>query len=289
MIALKNPAWPAAFLAAGAAARASEATGMSPMAEPLFRVGPLPVTNSMVMTWAVALALIIVIRMAIRKPRLVPTRGQAVVESVVAGLRDIVDPIVGAKASRATFPLLIGLFLYILIENWSSLIPGVGTLLMRHGDRWVEVLRPANADLNGTFALAAVSILAWLYLILRYAGPKAVLFDLFGNKASKRDVPGPIYYPLFVLFFAVGLLEIVSICFRPISLSFRLFGNISAGENLLHTMSGICRWGLPIPFYFMEVLVGLLQAFVFTLLVSVYVGLMCNHGDEHGHEEAGGH
>jgi F-type H+-transporting ATPase subunit a len=139
--------------------------------------------------------------------------------------------------------------------------------------------------MNGTIALSVISFIAWLYIVLRHAGPAFIIKDLFGNKADKRDVPAVIYYLLFPIFFAVGLLEIVSILFRPVSLSFRLYGNIFGGENLIHSMSAISRWGLPVPFYFMEMLVGLVQAFVFTLLVAVYIGLLCNHGDDHGHSE----
>ena len=110
--------------------------------------------------------------------------------------------------------------------------------------------------------------------------------DIFGNKADKKETPAVIYYPLFLIFFGAGLIEIISIAFRPVSLSFRLFGNIYGGENLMHAMSGMQKWGLPAPFYFLELLIGFVQAFVFTLLVSVYIGLICNHGDdhaEHGH------
>ncbi|MDE3084907.1 MAG: F0F1 ATP synthase subunit A, partial [Verrucomicrobiota bacterium] len=171
-------------------------------------------------------------------------------------------------------------------QNWSGLIPGMGTISVLRDGEWRMLARPGNADMNSTIGLALVSFVAWLYLILRYAGPKAILYDLFGNKADKHDVPAALYYLLFVIFFLAGLLEIISIMFRPISLSFRLFGNIFGGENLLHSMSAISRWGLPIPFYFMELLVGFVQAFVFTLLVSVYIGLICNHEDEHGsHDE----
>jgi F-type H+-transporting ATPase subunit a len=112
-----------------------------------------------------------------------------------------------------------------------------------------------------------------------------VLKDIFGNKADKKETPAIIYYPLFVIFFAAGLIELISIGFRPVSLSFRLFGNIFGGENLMHSMSGIQKWGLPAPFYFLELLIGFVQAFVFTLLVSVYIGLICNHGDEHDDEQ----
>ncbi|MEY4489185.1 MAG: hypothetical protein RIQ79_1693 [Verrucomicrobiota bacterium] len=271
-----------AFLATALTSYASEAGhGVSPKSEELFMVGPLPVTNSMVTSWLVAAVLIIVIRLAIKKPQLVPTRGQAMVERLVEGVLDLISPIVGSKVAKHTFPLLIALFTFILIQNWSGLFPGVGTVFYQGK----ELIRPGNADMNGTIALAIVSFAAWFYFIMRYAGPKLVLFDIFGNKADKKEIPAVIYYFLFVIFFAVGLIEIVSIVFRPVSLSFRLFGNVFGGENLLHAMSGMCKWGLPIPFYFLELLIGFVQALVFTLLVSVYIGLICNHGDDHHDDE----
>jgi F-type H+-transporting ATPase subunit a len=276
-----------AFTAGGTAfaAEGGHHAGLSAKAEELFRVGPLPVSNSMVTSWLVAAVLIIVMRVAIGKAKLVPSRGQAIVENIVEGIFDLVAPIVGKKAVRAAFPLLVALFVFILIQNWSGLFPGVGTLKIMHDGEWAELIRPGNADMNGTIALALVSFLAWLYLIVRFAGPKAIFLDLFGNKADKREIPAAIYYFLFVIFFGVGIIEIISIVFRPVSLSFRLFGNVFGGENLLHSMSAISHWLLPVPFYFLEVLIGFVQAFVFTLLVSVYIGLICNHGDDHGHDD----
>jgi F-type H+-transporting ATPase subunit a len=278
-------------LTSGLTAFASESHGVTASAETLFHVGPLPVTNSMVTSWVVAAVLIIVIRLAIRTPKLVPSRGQAMVETLVEGILELTSPIVGKKVAKHTFPLLVALFTFILIQNWSGLFPGVGTVFMvdHATGEWMEFVRPGNADLNGTIALAVVAFIGWLYFILRYAGPKLVLKDIFGNKADKNEVPAVIYYPLFLVFFAVGLIEIVSILFRPISLSFRLFGNVFGGENLLHSMSAITPWILPVPFYFLELLIGFVQALVFTLLVSVYIGLICNHGDDHDEAGHGGH
>lgn len=280
------------LIASASLASAAESHGVSASAEALFHLGPLPVTNSMVTSWIVAIALIIAVRLAIKRPSLVPSRGQAVVENLVQGILELITPIVGAKVARPAFPLLVGLFTFILIQNWSGLIPGVGTIFLRHHDtgEMMAVIRPGNADLNGTIALALVSFVAWFYFIMRYAGPALVFKDIFGNKAEKSEIPAAIYYPLFLVFGAVGLIEVVSIIFRPISLSFRLFGNVYGGENLIHAMSAMSRWGLPIPFYFLELLIGFVQALVFTLLVSVYIGLICNHGDDHheahGHAEA---
>jgi F-type H+-transporting ATPase subunit a len=290
MFPVKKLALLTALLATGLPVQAAEeAHGVAPIAEPLFHVGPLPITNSMVTSWVVAVVLILVIRLAIKRPKLVPSRGQGVVEHLIQGVLDLINPIVGRRVAKPAFPLLVGLFIFILIQNWSGLFPGVGTVYMVDHDTgvWKEFVRPGNADMNGTLALAAVSFICWLYFIMRYAGPRLVLFDIFGNKADKRDIPAVIYYFLFVIFFGVGLIEVVSIIFRPVSLSFRLFGNVFGGENLMHSISSMGRWGLPIPFYFLEVLIGFVQALVFTLLVSVYIGLICNHGDDH-HEESHG-
>jgi F-type H+-transporting ATPase subunit a len=278
-----------ASLSTGVPAFAAESSGLEASAHALFRLGPLPVTNSMITSWVVAFVLVAAIRFSIgRHPKLVPSRAQAMVENLVQGLLDLTAPIVGPKVAKPTFPLLVGLFTFILIQNWSGLFPGVGTIYMvdHKSGEWMELIRPGNADMNATLALSIVAFCGWFYFIMRYAGPIFVLKDIFGNKADKKETPAIIYYPLFIIFFAAGLIEVISIGFRPVSLSFRLFGNIFGGENLMHAMSGIQKWGLPAPFYFLELLIGFVQAFVFTLLVSVYIGLICNHGDEHHDDHA---
>jgi F-type H+-transporting ATPase subunit a len=271
--------------------------GVSMEAQELWKWGGFPITNSMATSWVVSLLIIIVVRSLVRKPELVPSRGQLIVESVIGGLRDIVEPIVGRKVFFPAFWLLSGLFVFILVNNWMGLIPGVGTIYGKddHG-HWVALIRPGNADLNMTFALAAVANLAWLYFIFRYAGPKAIVKDWFGNKANKGELHWGMFYFLGVIFLMVGVIEIVSIFFRPISLCFRLFGNVYGGESLLHKMffiggelgapewlSNVMMGVMPVPFYLLEVLIGLVQALVFMLLVSVYIGLLCNHGEEDGH------
>jgi F-type H+-transporting ATPase subunit a len=245
----------------------------------------VPVTNSMAMSWVISLIIIFGVRALVGKPKLIPDGGQALVESLLGGIRDIMEPIVGKSMIGKVFPLLIGLFTFILIHNWSGLLPGVGAFGFYdeagHLKYW---MRPGNADLNMTIALALIaSVGAWFYFVLRYAGIKILLFDLFGNKANPSEVPKPIYILLFPIFFLVGLIEVVSILFRPVSLSFRLFGNVFGGENLLANMTSLASWIVPVPFYFLELLIGLVQALVFTLLTAVYIGLICNHGDEEGH------
>lgn len=259
-------------------------------AEKLFSIGPLPVTNSMVTSWVISIILILVIRISVGRGSLVPSRSQAMVEGLTEGIFGLVEPIVGKKVVKAAFPLLVGLFIFILIQNWAGLLPGVGTIgwgeQTEHGFHVTTAwIRPGNADINGTLALSLVHFVAWVFLILKYAGPKAVIYDLFGNKADRSEVPLVMYIFLSVIFFLVGFIEIISILFRNVSLTFRLFGNVFGGENLLHQMTSIFKWGLPVPFYFLEILIGFVQALVFTLLVAVYIGLICNHGDDHEHEE----
>jgi F-type H+-transporting ATPase subunit a len=115
---------------------------------------------------------------------------------------------------------------------------------------------------------------------LKVAGPKFFIWELFGNKADKKETPAAIYMLLAPIFLMVGVIEVVSIAFRPVSLSFRLFGNVFGGENLLTSMTGMAPYIVPIPFYFYEVLVGVVQALIFTLLVAIYIGLMTNHDEE---------
>jgi F-type H+-transporting ATPase subunit a len=268
--------------------------GVKPSATDLFNLGGFPISNSILTTWIIAALIIIGVRLAVGTPKLIPGKGQAVVEGMAQGLRDALEPIVGKKMISKTFPLLCGFFVFILLMNWSGLLPGVGTIKFHTADHgWQDAIRPANSDLNTTFALSVLSFVAWTYFVLRYAGFKVLVFDLFGNKADKKEVGMIIWVLLIPIFFAVGGIEVVSILFRLISLSFRLFGNVFGGENLIHALSDkntlgvLATYVVPALAGMLEVLVGVIQAFVFTLLSAVYIGLICNHegghDDEHAH------
>ena len=248
-----------------------------------------PITNSILTSLLITTLLILAIRFFVGRPKLVPNRGQAVFETLIGGLKETLEPIVGKKAMPGAFPVLLCLFIFILVHNWSGLLPFIGTAGWGYTDpetgKFVleyALLRPHTSEANGTLALSLFSFVAWLILIFKYAGPKMIWHDLFGNKAGKAELNPAMYYFLSVVFFLVGLIELVSIGMRPITLSARLFGNVFGGENLLHAT------GFIFVFYFLEIIVGLVQAFVFTLLSAVYIGLICNHGDDHG-SEAGHH
>ena len=262
--------------------------GVKKTATDLFEVGGIPISNSILTTWIIATLIIVAVRLLVGTPKIIPNKGQALVENVASGLRDALEPIVGKKMIGKTFPVLCGFFVFILLMNWSGLLPGVGTIkymTAEHG--WQDAIRPANSDLNTTLALSVISFLAWTYFVLRYAGLKALVFDLFGNKADKKELSTPMWLMLGFIFLGVGGIEVLSIASRLISLPFRLYGNVFGGENLIHTLGGIAPYVVPAIAGMLEVLVGLIQAFVFTLLSAVYIGLICNHDaghdDEHAH------
>jgi F-type H+-transporting ATPase subunit a len=279
----------AAFLLAGVPVFAAEGEGVSPSAAKLIDLGGgWAITNSMVTGWVFSGLLVALVLWLVGRPSILPGKGQAVVESLIEALRDLFEPIVGKRAFPAAFPILVTLFIFILFHNWMGLLPGVGTVGWGHdvnGQFHVArpLVRPHNSDFNGTIALALISFGAWAIIVLKYVGLKAIVWDLFGNKAEKKETPGWLYPILSIVFLLVGCIEVFSIIIRPFTLSVRLFGNVFGGENLLHGT------GFFFVFYFMELLVGLIQALVFTLLTSVYIGLLANHGDHPGHDEPGTH
>ena len=282
----------------GAAEERGEQHGLPSAAVPLFPIGPLVVTNSMLVTWIVAIGLIVFAQVAMRNVQAVPGGAQNFLEWMIESLYGFLEGIVGPELVKKSFWFFTTIFIFILFTNWFGLLPGVGTIgwggESAHG---FEVTRPllrgGNADLNMTFAMASIFMVLWLVWALRSNGIVGFALHLFGPKGEST---GFIKYMMIVVFFFVGFLEVISIAFRPVSLSFRLYGNVFAGENLLEAMSKVVQhpaWAkavfsalLPVPFYILELLVGLVQAFVFMLLTAVFTALICTH--EEG-EPAKGH
>jgi len=244
-----------------------------------------PITNSMVASWIVAAGLIVFAQIATRQMKMVPDGVQNFWEWLVEGLHTFLEGIIGPRLVKRTFWFFATIFIFILFANWMGLIPGVGTIGWGHASPHGFVIdhslfRGANADVNLTLAMALVFFACWLVWALQEIGPIGFLKELF---APKGNTSGPMKLIMVVVFFASGCLEIISILFRPISLSFRLYGNTFAGENMLDTMSTLVPhlgWLLPIPFYFLELLVGLVQALVFMLLTAVFTLLICQHQEE---------
>lgn len=255
-------------------------------------------TNSIFVAAIVSAAVILLARKATRGLRMVPGPSQNIFEALIEFLYEGLEGIVGRRMAGKAFGLLATLFIFILVANWFGLLPGVGSVGWGHETPEgfaveVPLLRPATADLNMTLGMAAVFMIFWLAWTLQEVGLKGFIEHIFGVKGG---LEGFMKYLLIPIFFFVGLIEVVSIAFRPVSLSLRLFGNIFAGENLLTTMIalgkqiGLPHWlataasfTLPVPFYFLELLVGFLQALVFALLCAVYLQLSTSHDEDEAH------
>ena len=267
------------------ASPAYEDHGLSQQAVDIARPFGLPITNSMVVTWTVALILIIFARLATRNMKAVPDAAQNFLEWLVGGLYSFLEGIIGPHLVKRTFWFFATIFIFILSANWFGLIPGAGTIGWGHqtANGFIidhPLFRAANADLNLTLAMALTFFACWIVWALQEVGLIGFFKGLF---APKGETAGLLKVLMAVVFFAVGCLEVVSILFRPVSLSFRLYGNIFAGENMLETMSKMVprlSWLLPVPFYFLELLVGLVQALVFMLLTAVFTLLICQREEE---------
>ncbi len=266
---------------------------LSISAPEIFSIGSLPVTNSMITGGLAALILIaasVAFRQQVRAGR--NTMFTGTVEALVIFLHGFLADIMGEKLTQKTFWLLGSFFIFILCSNWLGLVPGIGSIGWGHEtEHMFKVTQPlfrgVNADLNTTLALGALFFLFWFVWAWKENGPVGILKHIF---APKGGATGIMQFVMAVVFLAVGLLEILSIIIRPFSLAVRLYGNIFAGEVMLDTMLHkipAFGWLLPVPFYLMEVLVGLIQALVFMLLSAVFIMLICSHEGTEEHPEQG--
>ena len=250
-------------------------------------------TNSTLVALVVLVLVLTAFRKATKNMQLVPSGFQNLFEALIELLYDNVEQIVGPKVAKQCFHLILTIFVYVLVANWFGLLPGVGTIGWMNSDRYVvePLIRPATADLNMTLGIALSFMVLWIILTVKEAGIIGFLKHTF---CPPGGIVGFMKYALIPLFMFVGVIEVVSIALRPVSLSLRLFGNVFAGETLLHEMGGlvkaggpivefICRVLVPLPFYFMEILVGALQAMVFALLCTIYIQLSTAHDEEEGH------
>ena len=262
--------------------------GLPPNAVILKKIGPFAITNSMVVTWIVAFGLIAFAQIATKNAKLVPTGLQNFVEWLVESLVGFFEGILGEKMAKETFWFFGTIFIFILFTNWFGLIPGIGTVgwdVDSHGHVHKPLLRGVNADLNMTAAMALFFFALWLFWSLKSIGPGGFFLHIFNVKGHGFTLMGVF---LLLIYIFVGLVEVVSISVRPVALMFRLYGNVFAGENILETVMALggpyFGWLAVLPFCFLELLVGLVQALVFALLTAVFTSLMCSHHEEdHAH------
>ena len=228
-------------------------------AERIAQIGSLPITNTVLTTWLVTAVLIAFAYFATKKVALIPSGLQNIAEFMIETFQDLVTSIAGDK-SKVFLPIVGSFFFFILFGNYLGLLPGIGTIGFYRDHTFIPLLRSMNSDLNTTAALAIVSLIATHFLAIKYLG--------LGGYIGK-------FLSLNPIFLFVGLLEIIGEATKILSLSFRLFGNIFAGEVLLTTASTkLFAFFIPIPFYFLEILVGFVQALIFSMLTLVFMVIL---------------
>jgi F-type H+-transporting ATPase subunit a len=258
-------------------------------AEPITHIGSLPVTNSLLTSW-IAVFVIIVIVAALRlKLKQVPKGIQNFFEIILEGALSLCDQVTGSrKITTQVFPLAFSIFMFVLVNNWLGILPvgGFGLIEMgEHGKAFIPFIRSGTADINTTLALSVMAVVgANIFGIISIGAWKT--FNKYVNlKALGGIITKVRREPMTIIVapvtFFVGLLELIGEFAKIASLSFRLFGNVFAGEVLLVSMSALLAYGLPIPFLFLEIFVGVIQAFIFAILVLVYFTIASQDHDAH--------
>lgn len=240
--------------------------------EHIITIGSFTITNSLLISWIAMAILIVFAYFATRKMRTVPNGLQNFAEVIIEGLYNLVESVTGNdKQTKKFFPVVATIFLFVLLCNWLGLIPGVGSIGLweeGHGEKiLVPLFRSTSADLNFTLALAVMSVGA-----AQAFGIAALGVYKYGKKFINLKNP--------ILFF-VGILELTGETAKMVSFSFRLFGNIFAGEVLLLVISFLAPYIVPLPFYFLEVIVGVIQAFIFAMLTLVFLKMAVTPHEEH--------
>ncbi|MCB9834843.1 F0F1 ATP synthase subunit A [Candidatus Nomurabacteria bacterium] len=253
----------------------------------LWDFGSVKITNTMVNAWVLVIFFLILGWFLRRPAKGVPGKLQNFVEIILSTMLDYIDKVTHDPKKSARFlPYIASLFFFILLSNWMGLLPGIHSvgryLPGEHGEHLVSLFRPANTDLNMTLAMASFAVISSHYLGVRYSGG----FEHFNKFIKVGDVyrgfkKGGANIMVGFVEFVVGLLETFAEFAKTLSLSLRLFGNIFAGEVLLTVIAGLVSFGAPVPFMFMELLVGMIQAVVFAMLTVVYFSLTTAEVEHH--------
>ena len=241
--------------------------------------GTFAVTNTLLSSWIVTLLLIALFYGATRRMAVVPRGLQNVMEMAVEALLNFVQSVAGAVNARRFFPLIATIFMFVMFNAWIGLLPIYPTLgfINADGEMVRHLLRPAGTDLNMPLALALVSFVfvefwGFRFLKLSYLGKFIRLENL--RKGNFAQVPIDLF---------VGALELLSEFVRIISFTFRLFGNMTAGEILLLVITYLVPFVLVLPFYGLELLVGMVQALIFAGLTLVFVVVAVTPHSEEEH------
>lgn len=264
-------------------------------AEPIFHIGKFEVTNSLITSW-LALFIVIVLAILIRiKLKKIPGKLQNFFEILIEGALSLCDQVTNnRKISIKIFPFVFSLFIFILISNWLGLVPFLGSFgftATEGGESvFVPLFRSATADINTTLAFSILVVIASnvfgiLSIGLWKTMNKYVNLKALGSIITKIRKDPSVLIVAPITFF-VGALELIGEMAKVASLSFRLFGNVFAGEVLLASMSVLFAYLVPAPFLFLEVFVGVIQALIFSLLTAVYFTIAAQDHDEHEEHES---
>ena len=266
-------------------------------AEPIVHIGEFGITNALLTSW-IAVFLIIIISVSLRrKIKEIPKGIQNFFEIIVDGALSLCDQITNnRKITNRIFPLAISVFFFVLINNWLGILPLGGFGLVEHsgeGLMFIPFIRSGTADLNTTLALAVITVIGSNLFGAVFIGLWK-MFNKYVNLVSIGQIFTKVRKDPTILVVApinafVGLLELIGEIAKVASLSFRLYGNVFAGEVLLLSMSALLAYILPIPFLFLEIFVGLIQAFIFSVLLVVYFTIAAEDHTEHEHDEQHAH
>jgi len=249
-----------------------------------------PITNSIIAAWITIIFLVVFSYTVTRRMKLVPGRLQAAFEFLVGWLYNLCCSVAGEKNGRKFFPIVATIFLFVAFNAWLALLPGYGSILVHTAEGEVHLLRPANTDINMPLALAIIS-----FVFVEFYGLRTLRsiylsnffnFKEFGkglrsiSKGKAREGALGLFTGAMYIF--TGFLEALSELVRIISLTFRLFGNMTAGEILLLVVAFLVPWLFAIPFYGLELLIGFIQALIFAGLTLIFVTLaIVPHTEEH--------
>lgn len=248
-------------------------------AEPIFQVGPLLVTNSMLGSILAFLIILLLIAVMTRRLEERPGKLQSAVELVIGGLYNFSKGS-GGRVGTSLFPLFAGILLWLLVNNWLALVPGFGQIVVFHQGEAIPLFRAANADFNNTLALALM-----VFFLIHIFG---VRNHGIGYFAEFVNIPALLKGR--PIDFIVGLFHTIGEFAKIISLSFRLFANIYGGEILIAVIIGLAG-PVAVIFYGLEVVVvATIQAFIFGLLALIYISLVSERAESPGeHRESGSH
>ncbi len=246
-------------------------------AEPIIHIAGLPITNSLLSTWIVMILVILFAVSVSRSKSLVPKGLTNLIEAGIEWFKNTCDTVIGNKqVADKVFPLIIGYFFFILFASWFGLLPGVGSIGIweqtEHGKELIPLFRAPTSDLNTAIALALTSVVYTNFLSIKALGFNTYLGRFFTFRGG-------------IMGFFVGILELIQEFSKLLAFSFRLFGNIFAGEVLISVLTFLVPVFLPAPFIGFEIFVGLIQAFVFAMLTMAFIGMAIQHHPEQSHQQ----